>query len=174
MKIIFYHIVLDKRLKNLSRMSIQTIDKIDDNNKILRPVMIRNSESMKHTNMEIYTRWILQRSPLRWDSRLIDPFCYIDHSTWWIVRYASIVFRSIFNFYTFRNMHREKYVFCLAFLWHPIWCFILCSGPRTVWHSYASVEAQQNTTECDMMTSYNGNIFRVTGPLLGESSGHRP
>ena len=30
-------------------------------------------------------------------------------------------------------------------------------------------------TECveDMMTSWNGNIFRVTGPLCGEFTGHR-
>ena len=26
---------------------------------------------------------------------------------------------------------------------------------------------------CDMMTSSNGNIFRVTGPLCGEFTGHR-
>ena len=27
--------------------------------------------------------------------------------------------------------------------------------------------------DCNMMTSPNGNIFRVTGPLCGEFTGHR-
>ena len=33
------------------------------------------------------------------------------------------------------------------------------------------IESIQNGT---MMTSSNGNIFRVTGPLCGEFPGHRP
>ena len=40
----------------------------------------------------------------------------------------------------------------------------------------ASTKQQLNTIqieELDMMTSSNGNIFRVTGPLWGESTGHR-
>ena len=35
-------------------------------------------------------------------------------------------------------------------------------------------EIRQGTIRfCNMMTSWNGNILRVTGPLWGESTGHR-
>ena len=39
------------------------------------------------------------------------------------------------------------------------------------WNTSKQSEAPEKT--CDMTTSSNGNIFRVTGPLCGEFTGHR-
>ena len=45
---------------------------------------------------------------------------------------------------------------------------IYCNSPTDVLVKFFRTEPEHN-----MMTSSNGNIFRVTGPLCGELTGHR-
>ena len=45
-----------------------------------------------------------------------------------------------------------------------LWCFICCYDPNNVLN-------KQTSCWWFMMTSSNGNIFRVTGPLCGEFTG---
>ena len=57
--------------------------------------------------------------------------------------------------------------------------FILSNGVKTMEFRYSTVSFHQHTHDrysitCPrMMTSGNGNIFHVTGPLCGEFTGHR-
>ena len=65
-----------------------------------------------------------------------------------------------------------------ASYWHVFWRYeIKFRRFKVPIRIYAGSEFCHHHFECwlkvDMMTSSNGNIFRVTGPLCGEFTGHR-
>ena len=54
--------------------------------------------------------------------------------------------------------------------------FSLCQNLQTYYHfqlDFQKVDQHTYNTSSPMMTSSNGNIFRVTGPLCGEITGPR-
>ena len=59
---------------------------------------------------------------------------------------------------------------CSNYIW-VINNFILLLR-RILYQRYYGLVAAVSPVRLDMMTSSNGNIFHVTGPLLGESTGH--
>ena len=52
-------------------------------------------------------------------------------------------------------------------------CPAQCIDPSTLWKMVISCKQHLQMHFIDMMTSWNGNIFRVTGPLCGEFTGDR-
>ena len=95
-----------------------------------------------------------------WD-HLID-FCTINHLNWW---YVVVQYIPIFM---------QWFVLCCVSLWlnkgqfksHQPGLFHVLFLEQS--HDYQ--HASESTL---VMTSLNGNIFRVTGPLCGEFTGHR-
>ena len=64
----------------------------------------------------------------------------------------------------------------MLLLWHQAIVCMIASVPvkqsRRIWVKSSGAQPYQNTTNHKpMMTSSNGNIFRVTGPLGGEFTG---
>ena len=53
------------------------------------------------------------------------------------------------------------------------WCFAVTSSRRPLRGGWVSAVSIIRIRICVMMTSSNGGIFRVTGPLWGEFKGHR-
>ena len=65
----------------------------------------------------------------------------------------------------------HPYVTCICNMPLEMWCWLMIyRGPT--WHGTECSTVTTQTT-CFMMTSSNGNIFRVTGHLCGEFAGHR-
>ena len=75
------------------------------------------------------------------------------------------------NLHTHVHMHSYVYIYTNS---HVDKCkydessVIICT-----WNIRSILRAQQSWNEPHMMTSSNGNIFRVTGHLCGEFTGHR-
>ena len=148
-----------------------------------------------HTNVVINTSGTQQNehhfvhAPSQWETTLhcnVVSHCLCAYTKW------SLILRRIFS----RHMLPVKYIFKnnIPIFWFTFPCtpgvplilnrrwFGWWPGAVQVtsyylnqWHIYASPDVSELTDDAwaNMMTSSNGNIFRVTGHLCGEFTGPR-
>ena len=92
----------------------------------------------------------------RWISRRVDLLCS--------ELYSPLYFCT--KFFVLNDLFIDHLSPIISFLWFSI---KQGSSPAASWTRRADDESHGR----NMMTSSNGNIFRVTGPLCGEFTGHR-
>ena len=102
---------------------------------------------------------------------------------WHIINYKFILFticsRQYRNLFYFTHSHIQPYLFLtLWYMEHLLYWYIVCfSSLRDyVLHSENDIKLSRQSVHIyvsNMMTSSNGNIFRVTGHLYGEFTGPR-
>ena len=133
-------------------------------------------------------RWLVN-SPHKWPvMRKMFPFDDV------IMRHRALFSDNIFLFYKTNTMWTEKWVLMYTDKWVLIifTCFVdifqmypgvqCVNGAQqlnisgqvvTALNAFLAPTQAAGTDYSLMMTSSNGNIFRVTGPLWGEFTGHR-
>ena len=102
--------------------------------------------------------WLPLVSLMAWHRKSITPLSQprLIHHVWTSIwtKISGGWFNVKMSFYQYRNSH--------------------CGDQTILWPTYLhfGISYTCKTTSC-MMTYSNGNIFRVTGPLCGEFTGHR-
>ena len=126
-------------------------------------------------------------APICWKFGNYTPWSWISHSAAWfetsLLRFIKCYFSSIWSLDWIKPYHK-KIIICNISSWkphHQVFEILMDqhSGYTTFKSDWDTV-SQLQVSSCKylyeyrhgiMMTSSNGNIFRVTGPLCGEFTG---